>query len=146
MVKERSSGAVIFRNEAGKRVYLLLHYGKGHWGFVKGNIEKTEDDKKTVVRETREETGITDLAFFDGFKEYSTYFYSNDGKSISKEVVYFLAETIVKDIRLSKEHIGYKWRNYEGALKDLTYDGDKKILKKANLFFEEKGTVKFSKK
>ena len=34
---ERSGGAILFHKEKG---FLLLKYGWGHWGFVKGNIEE----------------------------------------------------------------------------------------------------------
>ena len=44
MLTEKSCGAVIFRMEGKIRKYLLLHYESGHWDFVKGNVEKGEEE------------------------------------------------------------------------------------------------------
>ena len=68
-IQEHSAGAVIFRNEPGKKLYLLLHYESGHWDFAKGHVEKGETIEQTIGRECEEETGIRDLEFIDGFSE-----------------------------------------------------------------------------
>jgi hypothetical protein len=38
--RERSAGAIIFREEGEERYYLLLYHPVGHWDFPKGHIEK----------------------------------------------------------------------------------------------------------
>lgn len=135
MISEKSCGAVIFRkNEEIK--YLLLHYGAGHWDFVKGNLEKGEDEKETVVREAREEAGITDLVFVEDFKEKIQYFYRREKQLVRKEVIFYLAETKTKKVRLSYEHIGYAWLNFEDAVNKLTFKTAKDVLEKANDFLE----------
>lgn len=136
MIKETSAGAVIFcKNKA--REYLLLHYESGHWDFVKGHVEKKEKVQGTVKREAKEEAGITDLQFIPGFKEEINYFYRKDKELISKEVIFLLAETKQKEIKISHEHIGYKWLDYENALKQLTFDTAKDMLKKAEKFLKK---------
>lgn len=137
MPQESSRGAVIFRMDGGQRLYLLLHYESGHWEFVKGKIEKGEEDKDTVVREAREETGITDLNFVFGFRERIEYFYRREGQTIHKEVIFFLAETKARDVTISDEHIGFEWLEYDSAMKRLTFDNAKKILKKAEEFLNK---------
>lgn len=134
MPVEKSAGAVIFRKEQDNLYYLVLHYRAGHWDFVKGNIEKGEEIKQTIIREAEEESGIKDLEFIKGFKETIEYFYKLKGKTIFKTVVFFLAETKTKEIKLSFEHIGFKWLSYEKALEILTYKNAKEILIKANNF------------
>ena len=131
MINERSAGAIIFIRDKEIK-YLLLHYGLGHWEFVKGNIEENEDIKNTVTRETEEETGIKDLKFISNFKEKIQFFYKRDNNLVKKEVIYYLAETKTEDIKLSFEHIGYKWLTYEEALKQLTFKNSKEILKKVH--------------
>ena len=131
MINERSCGAVIFIKEKEIK-YLLLHYGLGHWEFVKGKIEDNENDKETVIRETKEEVNIEDLKFIPGFKEKIQFFYKKDKELVKKEVIYYLAETKTKKVKLSFEHINYKWLNYEEALKQLTFKNSKEILKKAH--------------
>ncbi len=138
MPQESSCGAVIFRNEGTQRLYLLLHYEAGHWEFVKGKREKGEEEKDTVVRETREETGITDLKFIDGFRERIEYFYRREGQTIHKEVVFFLAETKARDIKISFEHIGFDWLPYDEAMKKLTFENARSVLRKAEEFLSGK--------
>jgi len=134
MPQESSSGAIIFRNESGKRMYLLLHYASGHWEFVKGKIEKGETEKETCIREAREESGITDLNFIFGFREKIEYFFRREGQVVHKDVVFFLAETATQDIKISHEHIGFAWLPFEEAVKQLTYENAKKIMNKAEEF------------
>ena len=132
MAMERSAGGVIFCGE----LYLLLKYGWGHWGFVKGNIEKGETEEEAFFREAMEEAGLprNALKIIDGFKEKISYFYKKEGKTIFKEVIYFLVESSSMDVSLSYEHTDYAWLKYEDAINKITHDGDKKILMKANQF------------
>ena len=140
MPVERSAGAIIFRKEAGKNFYLLLHYQSGHWDFPKGNIEKGEKLEETVKREIKEETGLEDIKFIPGFKESIKYFYKLKGKNIFKIVTFFLVETKTNEVKISWEHIGYKWLPYEKAIAQLTFKNAKEILKKANQFLEKNAT------
>ena len=136
-MEERSAGAVLFREENSNRLYLLLHYTTKHWDFPKGNIEEGEDELSTVKREVKEETGITDLEFIDGFKRVIEYYYKRLGILVHKQVIFYLAKTREKDVKLSYEHIGYKWLPYEEAYNTLTYDNSKKILKDAEVFLSK---------
>lgn len=131
VLEERSAGAVIFRKENFTRKYLLLHYPAGHWDFPKGGIDNNETPKETAIREVKEETGITDLNFITGFEERVSYFYRKGGKTVHKEVIYFLAETKQEIISLSWEHMGYVWLPFSEAYKKLTFKTSKDVLKKA---------------
>ncbi len=134
MPTEKSAGAVIFRKDKGSIYYLVLHYELGHWDFVKGKIENNEQLKQTIIRETKEESGIDDLRFIGEFKEKIDYFFKKQGKTIFKTVIFFLAETRTKEIKLSDEHIGFKWLPYNKAMEQLTFENAKRVLKKANNF------------
>ena len=131
MVKETSAGAVIFRRDNGIK-YLLLHYEEGHWEYAKGHIEKGEDEEETVRRETEEETGIKEIKFIDGFKEKIHYYFTFEGKKIDKDVFFYLCETKEEKVKLSFEHIGFEWLDYEKAMERLTFKNAKDILEKAN--------------
>ena len=134
MLTEKSCGVVIFRMEGKIRKYLLLHYESGHWDFMKGNIEKGEKELDTARREAGGETGITDLKFVGGFRHLIKYFYTREKQHISKEVIFYLAETSTEKIELSFEHIGYEWLDYDAAMKRLTFKTAKELLEKANRF------------
>nr|MDO8081009.1 NUDIX domain-containing protein [Candidatus Freyarchaeota archaeon] len=138
MPREFSAGVVIYRMENGKPKYLILKHERGHWDFVKGNVEKNEKLRDTVIREAREETGIQDLKFDDDFENKISYFYKRGGGTVYKEVVFHLAETKTDQVKISYEHVGYNWLNYDGALKGLSYENSIKTLKKAHKIVMEK--------
>jgi len=131
LLREKSCGAVVFLKNTEVK-YLLLHYEAGHWDFVKGNVEPNESEKDTVIRELREETGIADAQFIEGFREKIEYFYRRQGSTIHKEVIFFLIETHTEKVELSYEHVGYTWLDYQNAMKRLTFKNAKEVLQKAH--------------
>ena len=139
MFNEKSCGAVVYSKNMVLN-YLLLQYEAGHWDFVKGNVEQGETEKETTVRELREETGIIDGKFIEGFKETIAYFYKRQGATIRKEVVFFLMETNTSKIELSYEHIGFDWLTYGQAMERLTFKNARDVLLKANDFLVKTGS------
>ena len=131
-MNEKSSGAVIFRDTPEGIVFLLLHYPSGHWDFVKGKMEKGENPLDTVVRETKEETGISDLNFVEGFEENIEYDFQFEGELIHKKVVFYLAKTNTEKITISHEHLDFVWLDYKSAFEKITYQNAKSVLSKAN--------------
>jgi len=107
MGTEKSAGIVLFGNNSGKNEFLLLNYPQGHWDFVKGKIEQNETSHEAAIRETREETGITNIEFIDGFEESVEYDFRFKKENIHKKVIFFLAKTDEKNIKLSQEHNDY---------------------------------------
>ncbi|MBD3312769.1 NUDIX domain-containing protein [archaeon] len=131
MVKsEESVGAVVYHDDE----FLLLEYGKGkHWGFVKGHIEGNETKKETILRELEEETGITDAEIINGFNESIGYYFKRR-ELVSKKVTYFLIKTGSKKVKISYEHSSFKWLPYEKALKKLSFENTKRLLRRAREF------------
>ena len=131
MIKETSAGIVLYRKENTKNLFLLLHYPSGHWDFVKGKMEKDETTHETAIRETKEETGITDIVFAENFEEWIEYNFKYQGELVQKKVVFFLAETKTKEIEISHEHSGYIWMDYNASMEKTTFDNAKTVLTKA---------------
>jgi len=131
MIKETSAGIVLFRKEGTKKLFLLLHYPSGHWDFIKGKMEKGETTHETATRETKEETGITDIIFIENFEKWIEYNFKYKGELVQKKVVFFLAETKTKEIQISHEHIGYTWVDYNSSIEKTTFDNAKIVLTKA---------------
>ncbi len=131
MIKETSSGVVLFRKENDKILFLLLHYPSGHWDFVKGKMEKGETPNQTAIRETQEEPGITDVKFLENFEEWIQYNFQFEGELVHKKVVFFLGETKTKDIKISNEHLNYIWMDYNTAMERTTFDNAKTVLSKS---------------
>jgi bis(5'-nucleosidyl)-tetraphosphatase len=140
VLREKSCGAVVFLKNSEVK-YLLLHYEAGHWDFVKGNVELNESEQETVIRELREETGITDARFIEDFKEKIDYFYRRQGVTIHKEVIFFLLETHTEAVTISFEHVGYIWLNYQQAKEKLTFKNARDVLQKAHKLMKVQGII-----
>jgi 8-oxo-dGTP pyrophosphatase MutT (NUDIX family) len=142
MLNEKSCGAVIFHKKDDSIKYLMLNYEAGHWDFVKGNVEVNESEKETVVRELKEETGITEAQFIEDFREAIAYIYRRQGLTVHKEVVFFLMESYTDKVQLSFEHVGYIWLDYRHAMEKLTFKNAKDTLQKAHEFLKKNGIIK----
>jgi len=132
-VHEKSCGIIVFRTEADVRKFLLLHYPGGHWDFPKGHVEQKDlNEHATALRELDEETGIKTVTFVDGYREPMYYeFNRGQRERVKKVVVYFVGETTEEGVKISFEHKGYEWLPYEQALKRLTYENARDLLRKA---------------
>jgi bis(5'-nucleosidyl)-tetraphosphatase len=131
---ERSAGVIVYRVEAGKRLYLLLDYGK-HWEYPKGHIENGEDEKAAALRELAEETGISDARLSDEFRRQINYFFRDKHKNlIRKEVVFFVAETETSEVKLSHEHVDYDFLPLEDAKRKLSFKSSRQLLEAADAY------------
>ena len=131
MIEETSAGIVLVRKENGKNLFLLLHYPSGHWDFVKGKMEEGESTHETAIRETKEETGITDITFLDNFEEWIEYNFQYQGELVHKKVVFFLGETSTREVTISHEHLDFTWMDYNTAMEKTTFRNAKTVLTKA---------------
>ena len=132
MTRETSAGIVLFRRSNSKTFFLLLHYPSGHWDFVKGKMETGETALQTALRETSEETGITDVSFVEDFEEWIKYSFQYDGELIDKRVIFFLAETGTDRIQISHEHLDYVWLEYDEAMRKTTFENARRVLTRAH--------------
>ena len=134
MPQEFSVGVIVYNNKD----FLLLKFKRGHWGFVKGNVKQGETTEDVAKREAKEEAGLLDLYFVKGFEEKEEYFYKKDGQTVHKEVIYLLAETRMEYVKLSEEHVGFDWLNYEDAMRRLSFKQTRDVLKKVDEFLKQR--------
>lgn len=131
---EKSCGAVIYTVVDGKRLYLIEIMRKGHASLCKGHVEGTESGHQTAAREIREETGL-EVKFVEGFRqtiEYSPY------RDCSKTVVFFLACADSTRVMVQEDEVReIEWLSFEEALKKLTFDPDRDVLKQAECFLNK---------
>ena len=132
MQKEVSAGIILYNNDNDQIQFLVLKYPGGHWDFVKGKMENSEEPKQTAIRETKEETGIIDVEFIDGFNEEISYTFYVKNKEINKKVIFYLGKTQSTEIVISHEHLDFAWLNFKDAMERITYENAKRILTKAN--------------
>ena len=135
MKKEKSCGAVIYKVENGIIYYYLIKQNRGHISFPKGHVEKNESEEDTAIREIKEETNI-DVIIDSKFREISTY---SPKENVVKDVIFFVALSIAENIKPQKTEVEEVLvLKYEDAYKMLTYERDKEILEKANVYIKEK--------
>jgi 8-oxo-dGTP pyrophosphatase MutT (NUDIX family) len=134
---EQSAGAVIFRRQGRRVLYLLLQHTRGHWAFPKGHIEKGERSIDAARREIKEETSISRIRFFPGYKETIRFRFqwppkSRDAESRLKFVVFYLGQVFTPDVKLSEEHRDYQWVQYDKAMKILKHRNVRELLSRAH--------------
>jgi len=135
-MNEKSCGAVVFLEDAGKRRYLILKHIKGHFDFPKGHVEVGESEEQTALREIKEETGLN-VYFIPGFRKTIRYTYLKDGVLSNKEVVFFLAKANSPEVKISNEHESFAWMDFKSALNILTYKNSAEVLSSAEKFLQE---------
>lgn len=125
--KETLVGAVVYARHEGEVYVALVHDVFGHWTLTKGKLEKDETEKEALIREAKEELGITIKVEENlGENTYET-FHPEKGK-LSKHVVYFLAKAPFEDLTLeNKEEKGgldeVRWFKLQEIL-GLNFYGD----------------------
>ena len=72
MKKERSCGAVVYKREHDRTLFLLERMVQGHVSLPKGHMEAGETEEETARREIREETGL-ETALDTSFRHVITY-------------------------------------------------------------------------
>lgn len=135
MIKEKSCGAVVYKIE-NNQVYVLLEKMKlGHISIPKGHMEEGEDEVQTAKREIKEETNI-DAEIDISFREEITY---SPKPRVLKKVVFFISEYKGGDLVAQEEEVSSCYFVLgSDALKELTYDSDKEIVKKALIHIQKK--------
>ena len=128
---------VYFKRNINKKInplYLLVqHRGPlQYWAFPKGRQSQGESYEQTAIREISEETGQTDFKIMKRLISDSIYFPKRGPRTIVKKVVFFLVRFFSKEIKLSTEHINWRWATFEEALSLLTFDDYQRVLKESH--------------
>ena len=149
--REISAGVIVWRKTSEGPRFLILYHGHNYWNFAKGKIEKEEKSFQTALRETKEETGLSrrDLQFTDYYKVKENFIFTRRGKKVFKTVIFYLACTPKRWIRISKEHQGFGWFTYREALKLFPSEKHKdtrRVLKQVADFLETQNKQRKPKK
>jgi 8-oxo-dGTP pyrophosphatase MutT (NUDIX family) len=119
------AGAIVVR--AGKtepRILLVTaRRNPGNWIFPKGHIERGETRKDAAVREAREEAGVTGKVA--GRAGTMSFDFSDN----RYRVHYFVVTT--EDAGKEREGRRLRWCRYKQALRKLTYDETREMLREA---------------
>lgn len=133
--QSRAAGFVLTRETAGgaTEYLLLVNRRDGMPGFPKGHRDGEETDLETALRETREESGLTDLDVVPGFRVEIAYRVKKGGEHRWKTVVYFRARLRSGKVRLSDEHTAFDWLSLDDAMRRLSFDSLRDTLRAAAL-------------
>ena len=139
MKQEKSCGAIVYKVIDDVIYYYIIKQNRGHYAFPKGHVEEDETEEDTALREVKEETNL-DILLDTGFREISTY---SPKENVMKDVIYFVAIAINDNTKPQKTEVSdILLMRYKDAYKKLTYDRDKEILEKANVYIMEKNSYK----
>ena len=126
----RSCGFVAYKRIENVNHYLIIKSLNGDIGFPKGHMEPGESELETAIRELKEETGV-DVKVIQGFRRQIEYELRRIPDTI-KQSVYFLGECTSDKIICQEEEVAEAgFIPYEDALKILTFEETKSILKDA---------------
>lgn len=131
LIREFSAGGVVFKKTPRKILWLIIkHAGTDRWQLPKGLLNEGESSKEAALREVEEEGGVK-VRLIDKIG-VSQYFYFFKGQRVFKTVTYFLMEYL-SDTDDGHDHEVDEavFLDFEGAIKNLSFERDKEILKKA---------------
>lgn len=134
--QEKSCGAVVFHDET----ILIEHMKKGHYSIPKGHVEIFDaDDQATALREIREETGL--MAKILSKETYRVDYSPEEG--VAKKVLFFIASSDETNTTpQAAEVVDCSWMSFENAIRILTHESDKEIVRWA---FRQKAKLDASK-
>ena len=125
-----SSGGVVLNND--NHVLILRRKQEGTWVLPKGKMEPGETLVQTAIREVQEETGLADLKVIReiGLVRY-VFLWRPDNKNYNKTVHYFLMQIngTEQEMKLEPDFSTFAWETASDALKMLTFENDRRIVR-----------------
>ena len=120
----------VFRQTDDDLSFLLLNRNKDKlyehlWQGVAGKIEGGETAFKAAIRELKEETALEPVRMF--VADYVSRFYESHQDRINLVPVFGI-EVDSSEVKLSKEHVDYKWVDIYEALDTLVWRGQKESI------------------
>jgi len=125
----------LIQNESGKYLVLLKDKKecardslKAHWDIPGGRVDKGESMDKTLLRELKEEIGITSSQIGDLIGVTVSKFEKFFADSKLLLIVYLVTISEKQEIILNKEHTEYRWVGKKEAMKLLADKYPKQFL------------------
>ena len=133
-MREKSCGAIVYKEENGELKFLLVHQNNGNYSFPKGHMEEGESELETTLREIKEETNL-DVEVDTNFRYEISYFMEH--KNVWKDAVYFVATPKTFDLKNQEGEITEcVWNNYEKTMELLSFDNIKEVFEKAYIYIQ----------
>ena len=130
---EHSAGAVLYCEQEGERLYVLVTELSGNTGLPKGHVEEGETEEQTALREIYEETGLK-AAIVPGFGGEIVY---PQGRGLLKHFTYFLATFDCDSKLVSGVDVEAHILPFEQAYRKLSFTDVRVILKQAEQYLNK---------
>ena len=137
---ETSAGGVIFRpNEGGGFDVAVIKTHEGRWQLPKGWVEDGEEHASTARREVREETGLDGdvVGPIESIDYWFVSHYDPEPARIHKRVHFFLLRNTGGSTDDHDDEVQEaRWVDIGEALRLLSFDGERRVMAKAQLALE----------
>ncbi|MDD4081368.1 MAG: NUDIX domain-containing protein [Eubacteriales bacterium] len=127
---EYSSGAVLFCEKDGQRLYAVVTELSGNTGLPKGHVEPGESNEEAALREIYEETGIR-ATIVPGFEGELVY---PQGRGMLKHFYYYLASFNPSQRFYTGDVVDAELLPYDRAMKKLSFMDVRLLLRRAEVF------------
>ena len=131
--REVSAGGIVFRRDDARATrFLLIRDSYDNWGFPKGHLEDEESPADAALRETAEETGLTDLKLHGPIRLIDWHFRFR-GRFIHKYCHFFLFESAAGEpVPQEAEGItACRWVGFDEAYTSVSYANARLVLRRA---------------
>lgn len=123
------AGGVVIRKEQDRTLYLIITSSNGtHWVLPKGHIEPGESPETAVLREVKEETGVTG----EILDRLSVKTFERPEEKVV--VQYFLVREI--DSGKAQENRSIRWEVEHDAIKLLSFENAREAVREAAKLME----------
>ena len=136
--RETSAGGVVYRQQAGAPLFLVIRDSYSNWGFPKGHLETGERAEDAALREVREETGLGGLELRGAIETIDWYFRFR-GRLIHKVCHFYLMETHESETapQMAEGITACKWVPYDEAVSLVSYANARQVLSRARAMIGE---------
>ena len=116
--KKLKAGAIILSNKDNDKI-ALLHRGKQNdWSFPKGHIDSGENEVEAMVREIREETGLT----IEIIRVLPDIEYHNENEGIVSVKMFLVKSKDDSELKKEFESDHIEWVQSNLVTKTLSYN------------------------
>ena len=138
IVREPTSGGIVYRLKNGEIEILLIQDAKDRWTIPKGHIEDGENAAQTARREIGEEAGLHDVDMLGWLGKIHFRYRRMDRLVLMTTQIYLVrVRTDGNEIQKEEWMNGIKWFPFNEALDLIEYEDIAKLMLKAKTRIRE---------